>query len=516
MRTSWSWSTRLSATAILLLLAAAGPLLAQQGTISGRVTDDATQQPLGGARVQLTGTSLFALSNAQGTYTIRGVAPGTHQVRIILLGFASIQRSVTVPAGGTATVDWAIHGVPFTLEEIVTTATGEQLSRELGNTVGRIEAPQLVQTAPVTNITQVLSGRVAGVNVMQSNGVTGQSARIRVRGISSVSLSNEPVVYIDGVRVASESPIGAFIGGGTVSHLNDLNPEEIESIEIVKGPSAATLYGTQAANGVIRVTTKRGRAGAPQWNVWLEGGLLKDTYEYPSTWFSSRVGSTTLACLPYQQALGQCQIDQLHKLSLLEQPETTPFGTGNREQAGASVSGGTEAIRYFVSADWERELGLLKLADSEEEYLKAERDVDEIPVEQRRPNELRKFSGRVNVSSTIGSKLDINVSSGYIDNDIRLPQTGDNFQTIIGSPILGSANPTIVAVTGGYGFARPADGLGEVTWRRNDHFTNSANANWRALPWLTARGTLGLDYLAYVDEQNVFNGQGCKTCGTER
>ena len=259
------------------------------------------------------------------------------------------------------------------------------MSRELGNTVGRIETPQLVQTAPVTNITQVLSGRVAGVNVMQSNGVTGQSARIRVRGISSVSLSNDPVVYIDGVRVASESPAGGFIGGGTVSHLNDLNPEEIENIEIVKGPSAATLYGTQAANGVIRVTTKRGRAGAPQWNVWLEGGLLKDTYEYPSTWFSSAVGSTTAACFPYQQALGQCQIDQLHKLSLLENPETTPFGTGNREQAGASVSGGSEVIRYFVSADWERELGLLKLADTEVDFLKEERGVDEIPVEQRRP-----------------------------------------------------------------------------------------------------------------------------------
>ena len=514
--------SRLSSFLWLALLAVAPAAAeAQQGSITGQVLDEATRLPLAGARIQITGSSNHALSNAQGNYTIRGVQPGTYQLRIILLGFASVLQSVTVAEGQAATVNWSLRGVPFTLEEIVTTATGEQLTRELGNTVGRIEAPQLVQTAPVTNLTQVLSGRVAGVNVMQSNGVTGQSARIRVRGISSVSLSNDPVVYIDGIRVASESPTqtgtnSAFIGGGTVSHLNDLNPEEIENIEIVKGPSAATLYGTQAANGVIRITTKRGRAGAPAWNVWLEGGVIKDTYEYPSTWFSSRVGSTTAPCMPWQQALGQCQIDQLHQLSLLEQPETTPFGQGNRQQAGASVNGGTESIRYFVSADWERELGLLKLSQSEEDYLKNERGVDEIPLEQRRPNELRKFAGRVNLSSTVGSTLDINVSSGYINSDIRLPQTGDNFQSMIGSPILGSANPTVVAVTGGYGFSRPADALGEVTWRRNDHFTNSVNANWRAMSWLTARATVGLDYLAYEDEQNVFNGQGCKTCGTER
>lgn len=509
---------RLARWALILLLspgAAPSMATAQQGSITGRVIDEGTRQPLSGARVQVSGTSHFALSNAQGTYTIRGVAPGTHQLRIILIGYASVLQNVTVPAGGTATADWAIRGVPFTLEEIVTTATGEQLTRELGNNIGRISTPDLVPTAPITNLQQLLSGRVAGVNVLQSNGVTGQSARIRVRGISSVSLSNDPVVYIDGIRVASESPAGAFIGGGTTSHLSDLNPEEIESIEIVKGPSAATLYGTQAANGVIRVTTKRGRPGAPQWSAWLEGGLLKDTYEYPSTWFSKAVGSEA-PCFPWQDAQGLCEIEQLYQLSLLENPETTPFGTGNRQQAGLSVTGGTEAIRYFVSGEWERELGLLKLADTEQEYLKQERGTDEIPLEQRRPNELRKFSGRVNLSTTIAGNLDVSVSSGYIDNDIRLPQTGDNFQSIIGSPILGSANPSVVAVTGGYGFARPADALGEVTWRRNDHFTNSVTANWRARPWLTARGTLGLDYLAYVDEQNVFNGQGCKTCQTER
>jgi TonB-linked SusC/RagA family outer membrane protein len=492
----------------------AGPVYAQQGTVSGRITDEATGQPLGAVWVQVVGTSVAAQSNEQGAYTIR-LSPATYQLRTVRVGYAApASRSVTVRAGETATLDWALRAAPYTLEEVVVTATGEQLSREVGNTVGKIDARTLAQTAPTRTISEVLSGRVAGVDVLQANGTTGQAARIRLRGLSSVSLTNDPVIYVDGIRIASETPddFGAFVGGGRVSHLNDLNPDEIEDIEIVKGPSAATLYGTQAANGVIRITTKRGRAGAAQWNVWLEGGVLQDPIEYPSTYFSKRVGSTTTACLPYEQALGTCQIEQLYKLSLLEDDETTPFTLGNRHQTGASVSGGSEAIRYFVSADFERELGTAKMPDAEANFLKAERGTSDIPFEQRRPNELRMFSGRVNVSATPSSQASVNVSSAYINNDIRLPQTGDNFQSFINSALTGSANPAVYAATGGYGFSRPADAGAEVTWRRNQHYINSITATWQAQSWLTARSTVGLDYLAYTDEQNVLNGQGCRTC----
>jgi TonB-linked SusC/RagA family outer membrane protein len=505
-------------TAVSCLVLAA-PVQAQQGAVSGRITDEGTSQPLGAVWVQVVGTSIAAQSTDQGTYTIR-LNPGTYQLRAVRVGYAApASRSVTVRASETATLDWVLKAAPYALEGVVVTATGEQLSRELGNTVGKVDARQIAATSPVANISQVLSGRVSGVDVLQSSGTTGQGARIRIRGLSSVSLSNDPVIYVDGIRVASESPAmpgtGAFIGGGRVSHLNDLNPEEIEDIEIVKGPSAATLYGTQAANGVIRITTKRGRAGRPQWSVWLESGLLKDATDYPSTWFSKAVNTNpNVACLPYQEALGTCQIERLHKLSLLEDKTTTPFTTGNRSQAGGSVSGGTDAMRYFVSADYERELGVVKMPDLEVDLLKTERGTGDIPFEQRRPNELRMFSGRINLSATPTSQLNLNVSSAYINNDIRLPQTGDNFQSFINSALTGSANPAVYPTTGGYGFSRPADAMGEVTWRRNTHYINSATATWQARSWLTARSTVGLDYLAYTDEQNVLNGQGCRTCAT--
>lgn len=136
---------------------------AQQGAVSGRITDEATGQPLGGVWVQVVGTSIAAQSAEQGTYTIR-LNPATYQLRAVRVGYAApASRSVVVRTGETATLNWVLKAAPYALEGVVVTATGEQLSREIGNTVGKVDARKITETAPVTNITQVLSGRVSGV-----------------------------------------------------------------------------------------------------------------------------------------------------------------------------------------------------------------------------------------------------------------------------------------------------------------------------------------------------------------
>lgn len=503
---------RVRGAVLALAVLATSQASAQQASVTGKVTDESTGQPLVGARIQATTQQVYAVTNQQGQYTLKGLTATTHTLRIFMLGYAPQTKTIAVPTAGT-TVDWSLKAVPFQLEEIVTTATGEQASRELGNSVSKIQAAQLVESAPITNAMQALSGRVAGVNVLQSNGTSGTGARIRIRGISSLSLSNDPLLYIDGVRVAGDAPAGAFIGGGTVSKLNDLNPEEIETIEVVKGPSAATLYGTQAANGIIRVTTKRGRAGAPTWNMWGEAGALMDTYTYPGTWFSKAVGSNN-ACLPWQAAKGQCQIEKLYSLFLLNDKATTPFTTGFRNQVGASVGGGSDLFRYFVSAETELETGALKLPDAEADVLKTERGVTDLPHNQLRPNHFNKHNFRINLNANPRSNLDISVSSGVVVNNIRLPQTGDNFSSMIGAPMFGSPNPATLAATGGYGFSRPANSIGKETFRKNDHFINGLTVNWRPTSWLSARATTGLDYLRYSDEQYTRNSQGCLTCTT--
>ena len=491
----------------------APPLLAQQTTITGRVTDGGTNAPLNGARVQITGTTAVATTNAQGTYTLQTTQCCNLELRVVALGYASTTRSLEVTAGQSFTVDWPLRAVPFALEEIVTTAVGEQLTRELGNAVSRIDAASLTQTAPVASMTDVLGGgRVAGVTVLANDGTPGAGSRVRIRGLSSASLSNDPLIYIDGIRVSERGvPLSIYAGGGSPSFMNDLNPEEIESIEIVKGPSAATLYGTQAANGVIRVTTKKGKAGPARWQVYGEYGKVKDVTDYPGLYYSAQANGNQ--CLPWQQAQGLCTIAQLHTRNLFDEEQFTPRRDGYRYQIGTNVSGGTDAARYFLSAEYEDQMGQIKMPVNEIEFLKETRGVDDIPDYQKNPSTLKKVNLRANVGANLGSKADVNASIGYVYNDNLIPQTGDNLEGVIGATILASADPRRDLP---YDFARPAYGLSHTLYRKSDHFTPSLTANYRALNWLTLRGTAGLDYLGYRDEDLARNGEACPFCGFDQ
>ena len=179
---------------------------------------------------------------------------------------------------------FALSPVVVQLQEVVTTATGEQRRVELGNAVASVNAAQRTQTAPVTDMASLLVAQAPGVQVLPGN-TTGTGARVRIRGINSLSLSNDPIYIIDGIRMTSNSAsMQIGVGGTAPSRVNDINPEEIENIEIVKGPSAATLYGTDAANGVIVITTKKGRAGAARWTGFAEQGVVQDRNNYPSTY----------------------------------------------------------------------------------------------------------------------------------------------------------------------------------------------------------------------------------------
>jgi len=495
--------------AVALLGLVVGSAQAQQSSISGKVTDQSNGQPLAGARVQATGTNYIGITNAQGTYTIRAVNAGSYTLRVVMLGYASQTRSVTVTAGQAATADWTLNAVPFTLEEIVTTATGEQLKRELGNTVANIEATQLVQQAQTPDLSAVLNGRVAGVTVIQNDGVAGSGSRIRIRGISSASLSNDPLLYVDGVRVAERGQaLSVYAGGGSPSFLNDVNPEEIENIEIVKGPSAATLYGTQAANGVIRITTKRGKAGPAKWSLYTEQGLVEDPSKYLDVWFSR--GTNGNQCFVFVQALGGCTIQSLHHLNLMRDEPYRALKTAYRYQYGAQVSGGTDAARYFVAAEFEDQEGLFKMPKAEIDFLNQVRGDVPIPSEQLEPNHLRKINLRSNLNASLSSKADVSLSLGYTNNDNLIPQTGDNLEGILATSTYGTANPSAPQP---YGFARPAFGFSNTIYRKSNHFIQSGTANFRPTNWLSTRATVGLDYIGYEDQGLARNGESCPFCG---
>ena len=148
--------------------------------------------------------------------------------------------------------------------------------REIGNAVGTIDASDIVATSPIIAMQGLLNGRTPSLVVMPTSGQVGTGSQVRIRGMSSLSLGNNPLLFVDGVRVNNDpatGPVSQAFGSSPISRLNDFNPEDIESIEVLKGPSAATLYGTEAANGVINIITKKGIGGNARWSLTVRQGM---------------------------------------------------------------------------------------------------------------------------------------------------------------------------------------------------------------------------------------------------
>ena len=242
MRFQEKWRATTGHTlALFSMLLTLPAIVAAQATITGRITDQSSQ-PVAEARVIVLGTSIYTATGQDGRYTVRNVPPGTAEIRVVRVGFKEQKKSVRTIAGETATLDFVMSQTVAQIQEVVVTATGEQRRVELGNAVTNLDAGKIVVNSPVANMGDLLVAKAPGVQVLPSN-MTGGGSRVRIRGTASLSLSNDPVYIIDGIRMTSDQG-SSFVGGTAPSRVNDLNPDDIENIEIVKGPSAATLYGT--------------------------------------------------------------------------------------------------------------------------------------------------------------------------------------------------------------------------------------------------------------------------------
>jgi len=517
MRSSPSNFVRWAASMAVALVATAVTAQAQSGRVTVRVTDAANQQPVGQAQVQIVGTTLGGLTGAEGRFVIRGVPAGTHQVRVLRVGYGEQKKPVTVTADQEATVDFAISAVAISLTPVVTTATGEQRRVELGNAISQIDAAKVASEAPIRSVEDLINSRTAGVSV-QSGTQTGTGARVRIRGQSSLSLSNEPIYVIDGVRMTSNLNSGMGTGGNNASRVGDLNPDEIENVEIVKGPSAATLYGTDAANGVIVITTKKGRAGPPRWNVYGEGGYLEDRNTYPWNYtltgkdaVTGNVRSAAACTLPIVSA-GTCLVDSVRIYSPFFDKDATPIGTGDRYQVGGNLSSGNDVVRYFVSGEREEETGVLELPPFEIRRLNAEK----VPIREwtKRPNALERNTARLNVNGVVGAKLDLALNVGYINLGQRYTLES-NATAGIGSQAFGGQgfkeNGT-VATTGtplnGYRAWTPGYTWQEKTAQGVNRFIGSTSATWRPFTWNQTRMDFGTDLTDRVDDNFLFRGEG--------
>lgn len=501
---------RFLAVALAFALLPAGLAAQEDGTIAGTVTDRASGRPLSEVQVQVAGTQRGSMTDREGRYTIRGVPAGTYEVRARRVGYAPAAERVTVGAGATASVNFVMSESALQLQEVVVSAvTGAQERRvEIGTNVGQINVGQL-QKGPITKMADVLQGRVAGVQLQSATGTTGGGQRIRIRGANSLSLSNEPLLFVDGVRVSNSSG-GYSLGGQDYSRLNDINPEEIENIDILKGPAAAAMYGSVANNGVILITTKRGRAGTAQWRMYVEGSGMKDQNPYPhnyaalqandptkpyyrtdvagtplniTTWFGA--SAPYRICPNYLFAVGSCRQDVFLNFDQFGDERTTPYQSGSRAKTGLNVSGGTDAVTYFISGDREKEQGVL------------------------RPNDLERTSLRTNLNARFGSKLSGTITAAYIKSETqRISNDNSIFSPLINA-FLGPAEyvPGMESDTAGRPGARNASYFGYNTLDQRkykadqtlDRFVIGSNANYTPLSWLRINGNIGLDYFGRYD-----------------
>lgn len=262
----------------MLFLAQSIPLAAQDtGEVRGKVTDATRGEGLAGANVILNGTTLGASTDVDGIYNIRKVPAGQYTVTVRFVGYKLQAKNVTVQTGGTVSANFALEGTAVQMNEIVVTGQGAAIEkRRLSSAVETISSKD-VQLAPVKSLDQLLQGRVPGLQSFAPGGVPGTGNRIITRGVKSALNPTTPVIYVDGIRVDNnpEGRLNIGTGGQRSSSLADLVTGEIDHVEIIKGGAAATLYGSEAANGVIQIFTKKGIPGNSKWNFNFTSGFAK-------------------------------------------------------------------------------------------------------------------------------------------------------------------------------------------------------------------------------------------------
>ncbi len=399
------------------------------GVISGQVVDSATRQALSGAAIQLQGTKLSVLTGSDGTFKFQGVPEGSYTVSVRFIGYKSSQQNVEVKAGRPAELHIRMVVAPTPLSEVVTTVTGSQRKIEVGNDITTLDVPEIMKQAPITSVTDLLEARVPGLTVMRTSGVPGSPSRIRLRGIGGGLLSgtsgaptNDPIVVVDGIRIyAGQSGVDdQKLGGGkypTPSPIDQIDPNSIEKIEVLRGPSASAMYGSDAGDGVIVITTKKGKPGNTRWDVAGVAGIesMPGTYAMPGFYRFGRQPGGQLSdnllkpgmfCPPITDANGYvtCQVDSLVRFQALNEPRLSTIGRGTNTRLSGTASGGVSAFTYSVTGSIANTLGLTKMPLLYQDLFREL--YDSAPsVRMRRPNAMDNRQGQASFSAELSRGL---------------------------------------------------------------------------------------------------------------
>lgn len=491
---------------IFVLLLLFDFLFSQTGAISGRVVST-EGEPLPGANVVLDvpGRIFGAATDANGRYVISNVPAGRYKVSARFVGYKTETKEVVVEVGKTIEVNFELRPTVLELQEVVVTGAGAEMEKlKLGNTVATINIAPF-QEAPYTNVLELVQSKIPGVQVLTTGGMVGEGAQIRIRGSASIAQLNDPIIYIDGVRVANTPGFAGFgIGGGAEpNRLDDINPESIERIEVLKGAAAATLYGTQANAGVIQIFTKRGLQGRPRFNFEVQQMILRypDVFK-PNAGFPRTPEQAAILDTIYGTPPGTHQPFKVFERRFMD----GLMGTGYGQVYSFSASGGQPGIQYFASLRYQNIDGPF---NPKPEYFFGETNLGGAKDVVKR----FQFSGTLTLVPS--DKFRLKIGSYYTGTSQEAIENNNNIYSPITMAMFGkperaykkgvlrtdSRGQVIGVATsdnpfGNTAFATVREGLFQETKDRADHANINLSASYTITQNVSLDATFGVDFVS--------------------
>lgn len=407
------------------------------GSILGRVIDAADEARLVGARIEVLGTARIAYSSSVGEFRLGYLRPGRYQIQVNTTGYRTLIQEVEVPEDGIARPLFRLTRTAIPLDELVVTGRSRAATRvETGAAVATIHTARL-DAAPISNMSQLLQSRVPGMNVLPSGGKPGQGSRIILRGVRSIARDIQPLIMVDGVRIDNSAVNGLHgrlgtrhIGGESWAGIDDLNPDDIDRIEVLRGPAAATLYGSEGAAGVINIITKQGVGDRQSFSFRTEYGLNdspRDAWQITpsSDWF-------------YDQFVRR----------------------GTVQNHTASVRGSADRFSYYAGASLRRDEGILPQSGTDH------------------------WTFRANMRAMPKQSIAISVNTGFALREVDLPYDGVSSFGLARNGLLGGEIGLNVT---------PEEILSYDVGLKASRFTAGATIEQVFTPKFAQRVTLGAD-----------------------
>jgi len=452
--------------------------------ITGLVTTDAGL-PIASALVTIPGLHRSTVTGENGAYRFvipsASLASRSDTLRVARLGFKPADRGFTV-SSNSVRVDVSMATQVVSLDQVLVTGTaGNQERGAQAAVVGTIDAADIISKAPVQDVNELMYARMSGVSMTTASGTSGANTRIDIRGQASVSLSNYPLVFVDGVRILAGPRTVATAPGGTTfgaggqqfSALNDLNPNDIESIEIVKGPAAATLYGADASAGVIQILTRKGRPGSRRLSQHISTEYDNIDPDFaPYTNYAKCTAPLVALTSPNPLCRGRADGTVISD-NVLERNRA--FTDGAAGSLDYSAQGGGDNFGYFGSFSASNERGT------------------------SRQSFLNHRTGRMSANFIASSRLTIDGSIGVVRSDDRLPQGDQSAYGYLlggglGSPLTVTNGPNGALSGGWFNNNLNVNAISAILTEDNTlRATPSVQMRYAPTPWFTNRLTVGAD-----------------------